>query len=153
MTTIARVPTPLVNDIAGEAYLGLLDLAQRTESLVGLVWREQLTFSASAQQLADELKPSLVEERRTDEWPGTRLFGHQAWYRLYRCDDHALPILARAERLYGWHNPDFPEDISFHLPTGECWLLSVAHEKLSQCRPELFDPALSSKLFALLGKV
>ena len=128
-TAIAHAPIQLSNDITGEAYLGLLDFARRTQSLVGLVWREQLKFSPSALQITADLEPSLVEERLTDEWPGTKLFGSQAWYRHYRCDEHSLPILARAERLYGWLAPDFPEDLSCHLPTGECWLLSMAHEQ------------------------
>lgn len=127
--TIANPTITLTSDIAGEAYLGLLDFARRTQSLIGLVWRVQLKFSPSALQMVADLEPSLVEERLTDEWPGTRLFGSQAWYRLYRCDEHSLPILARAERLYGWLAPDFPEDLSCHLPTGECWLMSVAHEQ------------------------
>lgn len=150
MTTITHAPIPLMNDISGAAYLDLLDLARRTESLVGLVWREQLTFSATAQQLVADLEPNLVEERLTDEWPGTRLFGHQAWYRLYRCDEHSLPILARAKRLFGWLNPDFPEDISFHLPTGECWLNSVAHEAMCRVVPAALSQRDAMELTQLL---
>ncbi|MEK6259585.1 MAG: hypothetical protein AABP62_13285 [Planctomycetota bacterium] len=139
--------------ITGNAYLGLLDLARQTESLVGLVWREQLKFSPSAQQIAADLKPSLVEERLTDEWPGTRLFGSQAWYRLYRCDEHSLPIFSRVERLDGWLAPDFPEDISYQLPTGECWLISVAHEPLCWLFPEVLGDAKAGELDCLLKAV
>ena len=137
-------------DITGEDYLGLLELARQTESLVGLVWREQLAFSPAALQIADELKPSLVDERLVDEWPGTRLFGSQAWYRLYRCDDHSLPILARVGRLDGWKAPDFPEDMSCQLPTGECWLMSVAHESLNWLYPEVLGDNRANELDRLL---
>ena len=149
-TTIANPTITLTSDIAGEAYLGLLDLARRTQSLVGLVWREQLKFSPSALQMVADLESSLVEERRTEEWPGTRLFGSQAWYRLYRCDEHSLPILARAGRLYGWLAPDFPEDLSCQLPTGECWLMSVAHESMGSVSVEGLDETSTLELDRVL---
>lgn len=139
--------------ITGTAYLGLLDLARQTESLVGLVWREQLKFSPSALQIAADLKPSLVEERLTDEWPGTRLFGSRAWYRLYRCDERSLPILACAERLDGWLAPDFPEDMSCTLLTGESWLMSVAHESSCWLFPEVLGDVWANELDHLLKSV
>ena len=150
MTTIVEARTfNLAGDLTGQSYLALLNLARRTQSLVGLVLREQLKFSAAAMQIVADLEPSLVEERLTDEWPGTRLFGSQAWYRLYRCDDHSLPILARAERLYGWLNPEFPEDLSCHLPTGECWLMSVAHEQQGRLELGSLDPSEIAELTGL----
>lgn len=154
MTTTTRDPiVAQTRYITGKAYLGLLDLARQTGSLVGLVWREQLKFSPSALQIAADLKPSLVEERLTDEWPGTRLFGSQAWYRLYRCDEHSLPILARAERLDGWLAPNFPEDMSCTLPTGECWLMSVVHESSCWLFPEVLGDAKAGELDRLLKAV
>ena len=152
ITTMDPIVTQ-TRDITGNVYLGLLELARHTESLVGLVWREQLKFSPSALQIAADLKPSLVEERLTDEWPGTRLFGSQACYRQYRCDERSLPILAGAERLDGWLAPDFPEDMNCTLPTGECWLISVAHESSCWLFPEVLGDAHANELDRLLKSV
>lgn len=140
----------LTADVSSESYLSLLDIARRTQSLAGLVWREQLQFSPTALQLANELESCLVQERLTDEWPGTRLFGTQAWYRLYRCDDHSFPTLTRSGSIFGWINPQLPEDISFHLPTGECWLMSVAHEKMCQVVPAALSERDATELIRLV---
>ena len=154
MTITTRDPiVTQTRDITGNVYLGLLELARHTESLVGLVWREQLKFSPSALQIAADLKPSLVEERLTDTWPGTHLFGSQAWYRLYRCDGHSLPILARARQVDGWLAPDFPEDMSCHLPTGDSWLISVAHESCCWLFPEVLGEFRANELDRLLKSV
>ena len=152
MTTAIENPTiTLTSDITGEAYLSLLDVARRTQSLIGLVWREQLTFSPSARQVAVELEPSLVEERLTDEWPGTRLFGSHAWYRLYRCDEHSIPVLARVGRLFGWRAPDHPEDPSFHLSTGELWLTTISHESQGRFDTATLGEAAADELVRLAG--
>ncbi len=139
------------SDITGEDYLGLLNFARRTQSLIGLVWREQLKFSPTALQVAVDLEPSLVEERLTEEWPGTRLFGGQAWYRLYRCDEHSIPVLARVGRLFGWRAPDYPEDLSFHLPTGELWLTTITHESQGRIDIATVGEAAAHELVRLAG--
>jgi hypothetical protein len=151
MDTTITVPLAAQTlNIAGNAYLDLLDIARRTQSLIGLVWREQLTFSQSARQVAIDLESSLVEERLTNEWPGTVLFGSQAWYRLYRCNEYSPPILAGAERLSSWLAPDFPEDMSCQLPTGECWLMSVAHEPFCMCFPAVLGDTNAKAFYRVL---
>src|SRR5262245_60352804 len=98
----------------GATYVALLQFALQRGSLFSLVWRDQLRFSPAAALVAENLQPDLVIERRTDEWPGTRLFGHLAIVRSYRLSPAALSTLAEAARLYAWIVPDRPEDLAFY---------------------------------------
>ena len=83
----------IVDEPADEVYQGLLAFASRARSLFSLVWREQLKFEKSAHEIAGRLKPDLVSEARTDEWPGTQLVGHLAIVRTYRLSGNALALL------------------------------------------------------------
>src|SRR5262249_20126624 len=112
-----------------ETYLSLLNFALHTNSLFSLVWRDHHGFHQPAFAIEEELRPNLVKELRTDEWPGTRLLGHFATVRLYRMSPEALSVLAEAKRLYAWVTPKRPEDLSFYVSESRPWFGSIAHER------------------------
>jgi len=114
---------------AGPTYAAVLRFALRQNSLFSLVWRDQLQFAGSAAAIADTLRPALVRQRRTREWPGTTILGHSATLRLYRMTPSTLPTLASAERLYAWVAPERPEDLAFYVGEDAPWLASIAHEQ------------------------
>ena len=48
----------------------------------------------------------------------------------FRCHPDAASILKTAVKgLYGWQQPQFPEDLCFLKPGRRPWLVSIAHEK------------------------
>lgn len=119
----------IVEEPAAKTYLDLLGFAARTSSIFSLVWRDQLDFNVAAATLLEDLKPDLIAERRTDEWPGTRLLGHEATLRIFRLTAASFSVLADAGRLYAWEAASRPEDLAFWTAAEEPWLGSIAHEK------------------------
>ena len=113
----------------GATYVALIRFAAAEASTFSLVWRHQLEFGPAAHELAEALRPSMIRQQVTDEWPGTRLLGHAAIVRFYRMSPAALDVLVSANRLYGWMAPGRPEDLAFYTTAGHCWLGSIAHEE------------------------
>jgi hypothetical protein len=102
----------VVEEPTNDTYRALLDFAAGIGSSFSLVWREQSKFDESAREVATLLKPDLVAESITDEWPGTRLLGHRATVRTYKLSENALAVLKRAHGLYDWQEPSRPEDLA-----------------------------------------
>src|SRR4051812_32466475 len=105
----------IVEEPRAETYLSLLQFAQRRNSLFSLVWRDQHEFVRSAIAVEEALRSDLVRQKRTDQWPGTRLLGHLATVRLYQLSPPALSVLAAAKSLFAWVAPDRPEDLAFYV--------------------------------------
>ncbi len=129
----------IVEEPKAETYVALLRFALRHNSLFSLVWREQLEFARSATAIAETLRPDLVREKRTGEWPGTQLFGHFATVRVYRMSPPAFSTLAAAGGLYAWAAPGRPEDLAFYLGEDTPWLGSIAHEHDAFVYPQAID--------------
>ena len=119
----------IVREPRAHVYRALLAHALDRASHFSLVWREQLSFQHSADLVATSLTPFLADERVTDEWPGTQLFGSSALVRRYVLSAASLEILQQPGRLFAWLAPSLPEDLAFYLPSGSCWLGSVSHER------------------------
>lgn len=119
----------IADEPVGEVYKQLLGFASRARCQFSLVWREQLEFEESACEIASRLKPDLMSEIRTDEWPGTRLIGHMATVRTYQLSGKALAVLSETHGLYDWRAPSLPEDLAFYTSDGSPWLGSIAHER------------------------
>jgi len=113
----------------GQIYKALLRSAKQYCSSFSLTWSDQLTFNESAELIGFSLRPSLIRETYTNEWPGTRSLKHQAIVRHYRFTEDALQILLEVPSLYAWQAPDRPEDLALYRPDQACWLLSIAHEE------------------------
>lgn len=135
MTSLVRI----VEEPKGPMYEALLRFALRHDCLFSLVWRDQSAFAVSAAAIAKNLRPALVRQTRTDEWPGTTLIGHFAIVRLYRLTATTLSMLAPADRLYAWIAPDRPEDLALYTSDGAPWLASVAHERNAFVYPDSVD--------------
>jgi hypothetical protein len=113
----------------GDVYRSLLAFAEDHSACFSLAWRRQLTFDATAAATEVELRPFLIREVETSEWPGTQLLGHSAVVRTYRVSPGATTVLAGAGGLYAWQSPRRPEDLAFYTADGHCWLGSIAHER------------------------
>lgn len=118
----------IVTEPTGETYRALLAFAAEVSGSFSLVWRHQLSFDPSVAVLERVLRPFLIEETESSEWPGTRLIGHSATVRTYRLSPDSARALATAGGLFGWRSPARPEDLAFYAPDGRCWLGSIAHE-------------------------
>jgi len=124
MTELVKI----VEEPRAETYLRLLQFAQRRNSLFSLVWRDQHEIVRSAIAVEEALRPDLVREKQTDQWPGKRLLGDLATVRLYKLSPSALSVLAEAKSLFAWVAPDRPEDLAFYVGEDNPWLGSISHE-------------------------
>jgi hypothetical protein len=128
LMTIMKPMIAIVTEPVGQTYIDLLEFAAARCASFSLVWQEEFRFEQSALQLADALKPFLLSEVMTDEWPGTQLLGHQAIVRQYRATDNAIDILCSVDGLYSWLEPSYPEDLAFYSSGNIEWLASISHE-------------------------
>ncbi len=123
-----------------QTYIDLLHFAASRCQSFSLVWRDQFKFDQSAYDIKHALKPFLISNDRTNEWPGTTLIGHEAVVRRYRVADESIKLLHIAGRLYAWHEPRLPEDLAFYDFENSTWLASISHEGEAW----IVDPSLSS---------
>lgn len=113
----------------GKAYRQLIALASEMCASFSLVWRDESKFAPSADEIACFLRPFLIKENRTNEWPGTKVFDQLASVRHYRMSTGAVAVLERVEGLYSWLGPALPEDLAFYTSDETLWLGSIAHER------------------------
>jgi hypothetical protein len=112
-----------------EVYAQLIALASECCTTFCLVWRDQLSFAASADHVASLLAGFIIREERTDRWPGTVLSSTMATVRHYRVTPESLAVLQQQSGLYAWRAPDLPEDLVFYRAEGIVWLASISHEQ------------------------
>jgi len=136
----------------GTAYSRLIDFTQKQCSKFSVVWREDLGNKRKENEIAGKLEPFIIADTMTSTWPGTEIFGATANVCYYRLNSETAHILKRAESLYQWEAPDFPEDLAFYVENGNIWLATVAHERMgwlySASVPESELAALLSFLYA-----
>ncbi|MDQ6771042.1 MAG: hypothetical protein M3Z54_13765 [Gemmatimonadota bacterium] len=113
----------------GAEYHALLQFLGPRSATFALVWSDQLTFAASADDMRIRLGPFERRTERVSEWPGTQLFGSLVTMRHYASSAGALRVLETAEGLYSWQAPALPEDLSFSAPDGRTIFASIAHER------------------------
>jgi hypothetical protein len=118
----------IVAEPQGQTYIDLINFAASRCSSFSLVWRDQFKFESSAYDIKFALKQFLLSNDRTDEWPGTKLVGHEAIVRRYRVADESVKLLHVACGLYSWLQPNLPEDLAFYTSEDRAWLASISHE-------------------------
>lgn len=120
----------ITHDVTGEAYKRLLVAALDAASTFSLVWRDQLSFAASAAAVRAALRSLELRDVKRDRWPGTRLVGHYASVVTFRATPDALAALLEPGALFAWRSPAYPEDLSFSDERGAVCLATVSHEKV-----------------------
>jgi hypothetical protein len=119
----------ITHDVTGDAYKRLLAAALDEASTFSLVWRDQLSFDASAAAVRAALRSLELRDVKRDRWPGTRLVGHYASVVTFRATPDALPALLEPGALFAWRSPAYPEDLSFSDDRGAVCLVTVSHER------------------------
>lgn len=120
----------VVSEPVGEAYVRLLDFVGRRCDRALLVTRPELPLCDAAVRILDELECWLLETEDAEEWPGTRLFGHTARVRTYWVAPAFVEKLSVAvDGLFGWRQPNAPEDLCFLRCNGDVRLATIAHER------------------------
>lgn len=108
-------------------YASLLSKALKEFDTFSLVWRDEFSFDKHCYEIEGDLAQHLISEERTDEWPGTKIFGALATVRHYKVSPESIKILKRAKSFKDWLAPSYPEDLAFYK-SGEVAYASIAHE-------------------------
>jgi len=94
-----------------------------------LVIRKSLPLSTKGRNFLTAAEPYLVNVQPSSEWPGTQTSDVADVYR-YRLEDGFSAMLTESvEGLFEWRQPDRPEDLCLMRPSGQPWLVTVAHER------------------------
>ena len=118
-----------------ESYRGLLKLAARYSCEFRLVTKLKTQKpGVHAAEVLDRLRPFLIDEKPQSKWAGTTTLGDPVPVARYRLEAASMAILEEADGLYAWMLPDLPEDLSFYLADGSCFLSSTAHESEAMLR-------------------
>mgnify|MGYP001593241357 CR=1 FL=1 len=126
---MARLQLTIDLEPTDETYASLLQFASRWCSTALLVVREHLGLSELGAALTKQLEPFLLERCTSSSWPGTTLLDGLASVSTYRLDPTVVEGLSAATTgLYGWQQPELPEDLCLLRPGGDPWLVTIAHE-------------------------
>jgi hypothetical protein len=113
----------------GGTYKKLIETASRVAASGFVVVRDSIELAPSALAVLEELKPFVLNKSRRDRWPGTALLDEQATVYSFTVCHESLEVLSRSvDRLYGWQQPDRPEDLGFLRADETPWIFSAAHE-------------------------
>src|SRR3954471_24871991 len=111
-------------------YHGLIDFALECCPLALLVLRPELELAEAGQEVLGSLDPYVEERVKSTRWPGTDIFGAQADVFYFRLEAGSAKVLREAtDHLFGWCQPDLPEDLCFLRKDRRPWLVTIAHER------------------------
>lgn len=120
----------LIAEPKGEIYRILLKETGPLSQRIWLVMREGLGLDSKGQKVLQRLTPYQIRIFEASEWPGTTLLNSVAKIHEYEFCNEALEVITEATHsLYGWKQPDLPEDIAFLRADGSTVLATIAHEK------------------------
>ena len=95
-----------------------------------LVVQTRMSIAELGIKLLEALSPRLSRQYKANEWPGTRLLEEQATIHEYVLDGGTVAVLCGATNdLFGWRQPDLPEDLALLRSDGTAWLTSISHER------------------------
>jgi len=120
--TIAEEP-------AGDAYAALLRFALGHCNAGILVLRNATEIGPAAAGILKRIGRSIISKEEAAQWPGTRLIDHTATVCRFEYNDIVCDALTKAtDHLYGWMEPELPEDLCLIRPDGRPWLVCISHE-------------------------
>lgn len=147
----------LLTDPSGAAYQALLSFAlECSDSFSLTLWPG---WNPVGKKLVAPLAPYGIGEQRTTAWPGVELIDSHATLLHYRVSEDSVLLLRKAASPFAWMGSSSgPGDLAFYVVTRrsragtiprrerhDCWLGSVAHERVAFVRPDLVDVAMLRK--------
>lgn len=124
------LPLDIMREPIGEEYRLLLEALLTVCSRALLVVRDDMPIDSQGKEKLNCLRPYLVSNELRREWPGTKLLSGTARVQEYRFDGGCCETLGQlVDGLYGWRQPDAPEDLCLLRHDGSPALVSIAHEE------------------------
>jgi hypothetical protein len=114
---------------SGVSYRNLIDFAVSSCPLVLLVVRHEVELKEAGQWLLSSLQSFLESQVSSSYWPGTELLVDEANIFYFRLEiDSARLLKVATDHLYGWRQPNLPEDLCILREDREPWLVTISHE-------------------------
>jgi hypothetical protein len=122
----------LKTDLKSPLYQAVVDLGTQRRCSVLMVVRDSIPLSQGASAVLRELEPFLIEKKEASQWPGTILTTSVALvFRYLLCTLSASVLKNATDHLYGWAQPDLPEDLCLVGEAGAPFLTTISHEEES----------------------
>lgn len=126
-----RATFDLLAEPVGDLYRQLLDFAVGDCRVALLVVHKTPPLGGSGSALVRQLEPFLRSKEESREWPGTETgdIGDPALVLRYDYGLECAQLLKQAtNRLYGWLQPELPEDLSLLRDDGSAWMTTLVHD-------------------------
>jgi hypothetical protein len=119
----------LKTELRGPLYRDVLDWGAGRCGSALMVVLDSAPLSDEGSKLLERLEPYLIERKPSSKWPGTELDGDVALVHRYNLPDCIELLKNATDHLYGWLQPDLPEDLSLLTRSGEEYLTTISHEE------------------------
>jgi hypothetical protein len=117
-----------------QAYRRLIATLLTSSREFLLVVRGDMKLQPAGRLVLEQLASLEMRCETGREWPGGGIGGrkHTAALHYFRSTPDALGVLGECvDGLYGWRQPDRPEDLSFWGPQSNVLLGVIAHEHMA----------------------
>jgi hypothetical protein len=142
------------HDLTGAQYVELINFSFAAGKTGYFVIREELPSAESARALVRSLGSYLTSAEKVKEWPGTKLLGE--FSAILYTFDLAEPVrrflLNCTDQLFGWVQPNLPEDVGFLDGNGTIFLETTIHEEYLLLRLDDLRSRLIKQKFAALWR-
>lgn len=91
------------------------------------LWRKERKAGAQGRDIQEALRPYLLNQCHTDQWPGTKIYYGTELLCTYQLTPATLAILHIAGDLFFLFGEGGPEDLAFYSK-GEVKFGSISHE-------------------------
>jgi hypothetical protein len=126
-----RAVFDLLAEPIGDLYQDLLDFAVGECGIALLVLHKTPPLSEYGAAVMAQLERFLRSREQSHTWPGTEIdpSGEPASVFRYDYGPECAGVLKQAtNRLYGWVQPELPEDLCLLRGDGSHWLVTLVHD-------------------------
>jgi hypothetical protein len=120
----------LKNEPSPSAFCDLLDFGVDKCAYALMMIQPLNRMSPKGESILKMLEPYLVDRKVTNKRPGTKRLGENALAHKYKYEAPLSGLIQKInDHLYGWLQPNFPEDLCLLRENEEPWFVSITHEK------------------------
>lgn len=120
----------IISKFEGEEYFTFLECMKSVSDEFSLTVRDSFEHNVEESKLLNRLTRFLIQEKRTNFWPGTELCSDTARVFKYRTTEDSINSLFIVRSPWELIDPEFPEDLAFYKK-GSVIFESISHENLA----------------------
>ena len=139
----------ITENLEGKRYQQLIELLARRCNRFAFVENRQLMDDeelrlAIVEELIAEIEDQIIERKIQRQWETTALGEGTAYVFYFLLNNSTAQYLKeRSDSLFGWINPELPEDLMFYRDE-QCLLAACSHEGFFMVDEKIWDSFLLS---------